>query len=1830
MPAQARDKINFDTTFVWASTTNGGLDTAGVQYTDASSDTILPVCAFYNIEDPSIYGPSFLYFSSAASEVYEYHDGHGDPGAFCFYWAELENRLNEVTLQGIGNTVGVSYCHDWIMLGSPEAWKNVHPTGGTSTRYDPGVQNNNTISQQRTNTVCDSYKSGDDLFYKTVKGECKGEDNGIPLSSQTCIEYPTACLEIQDTTDSGYDLLKKINERDVQAGGGGGVCEWMPDPDKDRYRCWPWVIFDDAYPVGRFRANGFASTILSSFTPNIGISSSFGLTEFVNEVLEQRVIAPGTLNQFYDWQTAAYQFHYEYPKHFSTHAAIQSISADKLHQYMYTDDTKPAYQAVFDSGNPVKSYELYNGPSDAPVSTHHRIFFANQRNVSEPYDQRCFGPPHNNMACTATWTTSDLKQRGCAGYGRCPYTWNAATKTATYCSGRGRCSMTGVCACDFPYTGVMCEIDIKTTAFQNLYLTLMENLPVGVGEHEDVLKQLLAANVCSGHGTLRFRTLSDQYGDFYCDCFPGWGGTTKHFKWKATQTDVFGGMTFALEWMPSDLLLYAAAVLATPTSSMFANTPEWSGTKWLPSAQLRTQQCAIWIPRMLAQEPEFTNLYYRFQYNYVSYDAATSFTVNILASEIQNSMKNEFVYAGNQPTFMGIQEYAELMPALSKAESSTGADAVLPAVLLAPYKTSWSPDYDVLVTDPTRWGNRTGTCIYGWTGLACDIKCPACNATHSRCAAKNDTIQLVSNGTYWDGERTQGYAVCECDYNWGGVSCDTQICPQASGQDQVCGGSTRGICVDKSPSDTSITTIRKCECFDGYHGYACELASPCPYNSKFGGICSNPQPAVHENKTSAHGQCNNRTGKCECFPTQLHQFKVGYTGTQCEVRSCPFHSGQECSGAKDADNPPNDICINRDDTSSMPKCDCVRTLPSGMRTSTATWGKNAGPDQRWGMACEFTYKEACWALNGNGLFCSGYGYACVPDNITDPYSKPKCKCDPLHSGEFCEISSCPGGQGCVAAVFNSTTSTCSANNICGNGLCYSAPIPGNTATVPKCKCYGYQGRFFAGEACNDEAPECFAGNGKEGCNGPDHGLCVRQDDGRYGCKCKPWYNSPQCATQTDCMACNQTGQVCQEFHNTTFTCGCDPRYYKTVLGGSSPVCLEVCNSTGGVPDAVTNQCKCPSGSVWLDQCGDLPAGVACHGSKFKGCRKLCPLYANKYECGLSDHAAAFDKCYGVGGTPINASSSTPTPNCTCQFAANDPSRPHDSATQWFVQSLNGSCEPWCINGSPLPASNNCNCSNTRFTGQRCNQPACNGHGHITGDGSTCVCDSPWAYSPSDDCATDACAASGGYYPGSANYKVDHCACHLGSSGEHYRNASDPSRHMHECVSLCENGGIPDPVTNSSTCTNCTGVWGGVFCDVPLCTHGSTPSSDGLSCVCDRNTWPQFGGTYCNASLCSNNAPAYTTGRGCNCTAVSRHLTGTLCDIDRCAQAPSHGYLNLSVSSTQCQCDIGYQLDASDAYRCSRDACNPGVAQACSGGACLHPTTMPGYNCNCGLHATRDENGTCYKPQNATAAGTVPCVNGVVLRNHSQQTTSCECYEGWAGLACNITACVLENQVYDPVADACKCIFPFTGALCDQHTCGPHAGGAPICNQTIANSTVVADRHCWCNCSLGFRPRYYPFPDNNTRPCVLDCHRPFSLLPLLPNTTEAPTNFDAVGLKANNWLTDANISTSQCPCAGNFTGALCTGNPKYPERDQNTTKWINDLLEAHKEKWPVWKYVVVSMITALGLAAIAFSIYKCVEDRRMSKGYSKVSTRDHSSALPGSSRFDNFARSKRPI
>ncbi|XP_067220865.1 teneurin-4 isoform X4 [Chanodichthys erythropterus] len=113
-------------------------------------------------------------------------------------------------------------------------------------------------------------------------------------------------------------------------------------------------------------------------------------------------------------------------------------------------------------------------------------------------------------------------------------------------------------------------------------------------------------------------------------------------------------------------------------------------------------------------------------------------------------------------------------------------------------------------------------CFVGWGG-------PGCESPRASCME-----QCSGHGTFLADTNS-----CNCDPNWTGHDCSTELCAAD------CGG--HGICVAGS-----------CRCDEGWMGSGCE------------------QRACHP-RCSEHGTC--KDGKCECSP--------GWNGEHCTIEGCP-------------------------------------------------------------------------------------------------------------------------------------------------------------------------------------------------------------------------------------------------------------------------------------------------------------------------------------------------------------------------------------------------------------------------------------------------------------------------------------------------------------------------------------------------------------------------------------------------------------------------------------------------------------------------------------------------------------------------------------------------------------------------------------------------------------------------------------------------------------------------------------------------------------------------------------------------------------------------------
>ena len=143
-------------------------------------------------------------------------------------------------------------------------------------------------------------------------------------------------------------------------------------------------------------------------------------------------------------------------------------------------------------------------------------------------------------------------------------------------------------------------------------------------------------------------------------------------------------------------------------------------------------------------------------------------------------------------------------------------------------------------------------CFKGYAGSACDTVSPSCVSNcsgHGSCTRGACICDSFFTGPACDqpvagcpnmcsGMGHCEYGRCKCAKGRAGTDCSLAedfTCPGWP----ACGGSKRGVCID-----------RECSCHAGYHGKACEhdsrhaLIAGCPANCTGHGACT-PRPRAH-------------------------------------------------------------------------------------------------------------------------------------------------------------------------------------------------------------------------------------------------------------------------------------------------------------------------------------------------------------------------------------------------------------------------------------------------------------------------------------------------------------------------------------------------------------------------------------------------------------------------------------------------------------------------------------------------------------------------------------------------------------------------------------------------------------------------------------------------------------------------------------------------------------------------------------------------------------------------------------------------------------------------
>ena len=507
------------------------------------------------------------------------------------------------------------------------------------------------------------------------------------------------------------------------------------------------------------------------------------------------------------------------------------------------------------------------------------------------------------------------------------------------------------------------------------------------------------------------------------------------------------------------------------------------------------------------------------------------------------------------------------------------------------------------------WMGDCNTCLTGWSGPNCDMKCPESGGNVCSNKGTCDLGVCQCNDGYCSTDCSElaqncNSALCASSWSWG-PNCEyrcpatdittSSVCSGHGTCDNgkkgsgtcLCTGTYKGIdcSVDCSRClGGTCNTLGECLCQTGWAGFWC--STQCPSDSILG-YCS------------GHGRCdsgNTGSGLCQCYS--------GYAGTNCEL---------ECIGGAATPCNNNGICRQIDGG-----CDCHADAYSPM----GSWD---------GVACS-TCKEP-WLLpfcnatcpgiinfmnptipisdpfvtpvpssSTSIQICSGHGSCheqtatclCQRHETTGYYAGIGCEdCIKGYYGSECK-SQCPGGA----------CSPCSGHGICSDGSIGSG----------QCTCFLNQTHgMWIGSKCSEchsgwFGPECRTpcpGMTTDGvCSG--RGICF---DGRMGtgeCLCRgsephQHYGGVDCS---DCelgyfgetctercsysiiseviLICSGNG-ICDGGPNGTGNCSCSNGYTGQLCDVICPETFAgVCGSRGTCFEAAPNvaACECDSSGHW--------------------------------------------------------------------------------------------------------------------------------------------------------------------------------------------------------------------------------------------------------------------------------------------------------------------------------------------------------------------------------------------------------------------------------------------------------------------------------------------------------------------------------------------------------------------------------------------------------------------------------------------------------------------------
>ena len=546
-------------------------------------------------------------------------------------------------------------------------------------------------------------------------------------------------------------------------------------------------------------------------------------------------------------------------------------------------------------------------------------------------------------------------------------------------------------------------------------------------------------------------------------------------------------------------------------------------------------------------------------------------------------------------------------------------------------------------------GVKCDSCLPGWGGHKCDIKCPdcaLCNQVNATCICdegenpatdcktclplfKKEGSKCITECPSTTSEPCSGNGVCNRDATctcqpsfWGNDCASPCLCMNGGNCSSTgictCPPTFEGtICEKCIEGFWGVDCENKCDCSD--HG-PCDIHGTCSCNEWWSGPdCSMKCPGLMT-VCSGNGKC--KLGKCTCNSN----IALGmWTGDDCDRCEKPWY-GSTCSstcnsgagcGANGVCHPSGECVCNADycgDDCSLTYCD--PPCPVG------TFGKKCKSN------CKSCVNGACSTVTGTCLCAVGWvGDSCqLKCPLTDglPCGGPvrgKCQNDGT-----CSCNNGWGGPNCMETCLD----FCSGRGACGG-------------TPPTCTC------DIGWGAANCTFP-CDCGNGR--CGGPLDQSCIcagnfiKDTNGKCTI-CRPGMSGPNCDIR------------CVNGITNKQTCECDNLYSGVQCNSTCPLKMgKICSGRGvcvfgtGLPESY---CSCEDGwygaacdvKCTLDncrkqgmanpQCG-VDGGCECQDNNFghysgNDCSDCHPHYWG-VDCSIACDCSGHGTCSG-------------TSTCTC-------------------------------------------------------------------------------------------------------------------------------------------------------------------------------------------------------------------------------------------------------------------------------------------------------------------------------------------------------------------------------------------------------------------------------------------------------------------------------------------------------------------------------------------------------------------------------------------------------